>query len=269
MSRRTPNKSGADLIERAHVAVDHGDLRRARRLVEKLGPANTHEKAFLRWRVAFTAHDPEPALAIAQENARAFPESADLQHALGRTLMELERHDEAVPWLEEACYLDADFAEAWYDLALVRAELGDLSGMRAAFTEVYEIDTAEPLPPLLFTPDRVQEWAQRAFDMLPREIQDRVSDVPVFIAEYPDRWILDDAPWDPRLLGLFDGPTWAELRGEGVTGHSPHIYLFQRNLERLAQDPREMAREVRVTVHHELGHYLGLDEHDLDERGLG
>ncbi len=190
-------------------------------------------------------------------------------HALGRTLMELDQLDEALHALEEACYLDEDFADAWYDLAIVRSALGDSAGMRSAFTEVYELDCAEPRPQLLFAPDQVQRWAQRAFDMLPEELQGRVADVPVFIAEYPEPWILDDAPWDPRLLGLFDGPTWADLKAGLLTGHAPHVYLFQRNLERVAQDPRDMAREVRVTVHHELGHFLGLDEHDLDERGLG
>jgi predicted Zn-dependent protease with MMP-like domain len=69
-------------------------------------------------------------------------------------------------------------------------------------------------------------------------------------------------------LGLFDGPTWAEMRGMDAPADSPHIYLYQQNLERLCFDSREMAEQVRITLHHEVGHFLGLDEHDLDERGL-
>ena len=269
MTRRTKKAPRHDLVERAHLAVDHGDMRRARRLVDKLGVVATTEVAFLRWRVAFAGQDPSSALPVAEENARRFPQCADLQHALGRTLMEMDRPEDAVPWLEESCYLDSDFADAWYDLAVVRSDLGDIAGMRAAFTEVYEIDMGEPRPPLLFRTEQVRAWAQRAFDILPKEIQSRVADVPIFVSEYPDPWILEDSPWDPRLLGLFDGPTWAELKAGLLSGHPPHVYLYQRNLERVVQDPREMAREVRVTVHHELGHFLGLDEHDLDERGLG
>jgi predicted Zn-dependent protease with MMP-like domain len=30
-----------------------------------------------------------------------------------------------------------------------------------------------------------------------------------------------------------------------------------------------MAEQVRITVHHEIGHFLGLDELDLIKRGLG
>ena len=269
MPKQPSPNSSADLLESAHLAIDHGDLLRARRILKKLATTSSPELAFASWRVAFAGQDPAPALSVARANIAAFPQSPDLHHALGRTLMELDQLDEALPALEEACYLDEDFADAWYDLAIVRSALGDVAGMRSAFTEVYELDCAEPRPPLLFAPDQVQRWAQRAFDMLPEEIQGRVADVPVFIAEYPEPWILEDAPWDPRLLGLFDGPTWADLKAGLLTGHAPHVYLFQRNLERVAQDPRDMAREVRVTVHHELGHFLGLDEHDLDERGLG
>ena len=33
-------------------------------------------------------------------------------------------------------------------------------------------------------------------------------------------------------------------------------------------DEEEFRFEVRTTLMHELGHYLGLDEEELDERGL-
>ena len=47
------------------------------------------------------------------------------------------------------------------------------------------------------------------------------------------------------------------------------IYLFRRNLLRVSADLEELAREVRVTVQHEVGHLLGLDEDDLEQWGLG
>jgi len=267
------------LVERAHEALDRGDRRRAKRLLKTLAAdaKGSMEVAFLRWRVASLEPSLGPALAIAEANAQAWPESADLQHALGWTLIELDRVEEALPWLEEACYLDPDFGDAWYELAQVRGALGDTAGMRQAYTEVFAIDTAPPMPPLRFSEEQVHDWAQRAYDALPKQILDHVADVPVIVADYPEPWILEDAPWDPRLLGLFMGPTWAEQKSTGLdmiaaTGllvDRPMVYVFQRNLERVANDPREMAREVRITVHHELGHYLGLDEDDLHERGLG
>ena len=46
------------------------------------------------------------------------------------------------------------------------------------------------------------------------------------------------------------------------------IGLFQRNLERYARDREELLEEIRVTLLHEVGHFLGLDEEQLRELGL-
>ena len=34
-------------------------------------------------------------------------------------------------------------------------------------------------------------------------------------------------------------------------------------------DPKELRREIRITVLHELGHYFGLDEQRIRELGYG
>lgn len=47
------------------------------------------------------------------------------------------------------------------------------------------------------------------------------------------------------------------------------IYLFKRNLEREANDREDLAEQIRVTLLHEVGHYLGLEEDDLDDAGYG
>jgi predicted Zn-dependent protease with MMP-like domain len=46
------------------------------------------------------------------------------------------------------------------------------------------------------------------------------------------------------------------------------IVLFQKNLERFARTREELVEQIGVTVAHEVGHLLGLDEDDLFERGL-
>jgi predicted Zn-dependent protease with MMP-like domain len=48
----------------------------------------------------------------------------------------------------------------------------------------------------------------------------------------------------------------------------PVITLFRFNLARLANDPEELRSQLRITLLHEIGHALGLDEDDLAERGL-
>jgi predicted Zn-dependent protease with MMP-like domain len=47
------------------------------------------------------------------------------------------------------------------------------------------------------------------------------------------------------------------------------IILFLENIWSLADGREQLYRdEVRITFLHELGHYLGLDENGLIERGL-
>ena len=44
----------------------------------------------------------------------------------------------------------------------------------------------------------------------------------------------------------------------------PQILLFKRNLERCFSDRQELEREIAVTLYHELGHYLGMREAELE-----
>ena len=72
----------------------------------------------------------------------------------------------------------------------------------------------------------------------------------------------------PDTLGLFVGPEFA-YEETTTLPLPPQIILFLENLWDLAEADEEFFREeVRTTYLHELGHYLGLDEDDLFDRGL-
>jgi predicted Zn-dependent protease with MMP-like domain len=46
------------------------------------------------------------------------------------------------------------------------------------------------------------------------------------------------------------------------------IVLYTANLTASCQDQDELEREVEITVLHEVGHYFGLDEDDMERLGL-
>ena len=73
----------------------------------------------------------------------------------------------------------------------------------------------------------------------------------------------------PDLFGLFTGPDLHELAEDHSAQLPPTIYLFQRNLERACPDTGSLREQIRVTLYHELGHLLGLDEDEVDAMGLG
>lgn len=70
------------------------------------------------------------------------------------------------------------------------------------------------------------------------------------------------------LLGLFEGRTHADEASEMIAD-MPRIRLFLDNLWDYAKHDRENFREeVRITLLHELGHFLGLDEAGVAALGL-
>ncbi len=69
------------------------------------------------------------------------------------------------------------------------------------------------------------------------------------------------------LLGLFVGPDFASEEDHGSL--PPRIILFLESLWDYCEgDEAAYGEEVRTTYLHELGHYLGLDEDEVEERGL-
>jgi predicted Zn-dependent protease with MMP-like domain len=100
---------------------------------------------------------------------------------------------------------------------------------------------------------------------LPRELRERASKLPVTFEPVPNAGLQADGI-DSDVLGLFVGPEFAE---EDAVPMPSQIILFLENLWDFAEgDENVFSDEVRTTFLHELGHFLGLDEDDLEERGL-
>jgi len=104
-------------------------------------------------------------------------------------------------------------------------------------------------------------------EALPADLARHAAAVTVIFEPEPGPALIEDG-WEADLLGMFSG----NAVGTPVDVHSPsppQIRVFYENLWNMTQGAEADYRdEVRITYLHELGHYLGLDEDDLDERGL-
>ena len=111
------------------------------------------------------------------------------------------------------------------------------------------------------------EEVRNTIQSLPEELRRHACDVTVIYEAAPGQALLDEG-WEPDLLGMFSGnPLGAPMEAQFPA--PPQILLFHENLWGMAEGDEEVYREeVRITYLHELGHYLGLDEDELDERGL-
>jgi predicted Zn-dependent protease with MMP-like domain len=100
---------------------------------------------------------------------------------------------------------------------------------------------------------------------LPEALRVRAEKLPVIFERQPNAELQADGI-EADTLGLFTG---AEFVEENDTPMPPQIILFLENIWDVAETDEKLFRdEVRTTFLHELGHYLGLDEDDLAERGL-
>ena len=100
---------------------------------------------------------------------------------------------------------------------------------------------------------------------LPRSLREQVEKLPVTFEHQPNEDLQVDGI-EADTLGLFVGPDFVS---ENDVPMPPQIILSLENIWDVAETDEKLFRdEVRTTFLHELGHYLGLEEDDLTERGL-
>jgi predicted Zn-dependent protease with MMP-like domain len=102
---------------------------------------------------------------------------------------------------------------------------------------------------------------------LPAPLRSRALALPITFERVPNPDQCRDGI-EPDTLGLFVGPEFADEETTALP-LPPQIILFLENIWDQAEGSEEIfCEEVRTTFMHELGHYLGLNEEDLFERGL-
>ena len=100
---------------------------------------------------------------------------------------------------------------------------------------------------------------------LPEPLRERAERLPVIFERQPNPGLQADGI-EADTLGVFTG---AEFVEENDVPPPPQIILFLKNIWDVAETNEKLfCVEVRTTFLHELGHYLGLDEDELTERGL-
>lgn len=104
-----------------------------------------------------------------------------------------------------------------------------------------------------------------ALDTLPPHFQELLENVAVVVEDEPWEDDLDevDLPENQELLGIFRGIARTHQSWEALP-HLPHqIAIFRGPILRISETRAEALAEIRDTVVHELGHFFGLDDHEM------
>lgn len=152
------------------------------------------------------------------------------------------------------------------------ALLADLEGEEAAADELMTRALAadpERTNPVHLTDEAFDHHVEAALDSLDPRFRAALENTRVIREPVPFKELVDPShPGEtpPDILGLFVGATIHDTPAEAEL--PPTIYLFKRNLERMARDEAHLAEEIRITLFHEIGHLLGLDEDEVASMGL-
>jgi predicted Zn-dependent protease with MMP-like domain len=222
-----------------HEAVELGDFALAESLIDALAdalgdedPEVMYERAVLAW----DQHGPEQAITLLDELLRLEPEHSD----------------------------------AHYARAFACEEAGDREGMIHHFLEVLRLDALIADEQELGTEDDldfIEAVAGQVLARVPAEFREHLRDVPIVLEARPHPDIVREG-FDPRALGLFEGLEQGRLEAGAAALTPTRIVLFHSNLLADFPNREQLAEEIEITVLHEIGHFFGLDEDDVERLGL-
>lgn len=106
-----------------------------------------------------------------------------------------------------------------------------------------------------------------ALDELPEEFASRLQNLAVVVEEEPTGEDLMELGLDPQadrdeLFGLYQGTPVID-RDSSYAGLPDRIVIYMGPILRTCRTARQVVREVRNTVIHEIGHHFGLEEEDM------
>lgn len=197
------------------------------------------------------------------------PEWADALAARAHCLIELGRMREAQSDVERALRLDSRCAEAHYVRAVLLEFAGRFRQADDAYRTAVRLDPDHFLVPIRVNRKTFDAAVRKAIARLPRTFKERMEGVEIYVKDLPDVNSGDETQVSPLVMGLFDGYSITERReSDPWSQFPPRICLYQRNIERMCATHDDLVEEIEVTLLHEVGHYFGLEEDDLERIDL-
>lgn len=110
-----------------------------------------------------------------------------------------------------------------------------------------------------------------ALDEVPSELLGMLDNVAFFVEDEPGPEYADPsfaAEENAELLGIYVGTPLTDRDGGWAAGALPdRIVLFRGPLSRMCADIDELREEITITIVHEAGHHVGIDEQRLHDLG--
>lgn len=116
--------------------------------------------------------------------------------------------------------------------------------------------------------DQFEQLVVRALDGLPEDFARLLDNIAVVVEDEPSDELLAEMGFDvddpdrDELLGLYQGVPLND-RDMSYSQLPDRVTIYRGPILRSCSSRREVMREVRDTVVHELGHHFGLEDADM------
>jgi len=112
-----------------------------------------------------------------------------------------------------------------------------------------------------------EKYVAEALASIPQRFRKAMKNIAIVVEDEPSRELLAEMDIEPpdTLLGLYQGTPLTE-RHWGYGNTLPdRVLIFQGPHERSAEDEDDLIVAIAETLIHEIGHYFGLSEEEIEE----
>lgn len=120
------------------------------------------------------------------------------------------------------------------------------------------------------THQEIRKEVVRVLDRLPKRFRDGLRNIEIVVEKRPSAGLLRAEGLDPRhdtLYGLYQGVPLPERSEFDPPMLPDKITIFSEPLLEDFPDPEELRSEIRLTVLHEIAHYFGMEEDEIEDLG--
>jgi predicted Zn-dependent protease with MMP-like domain len=112
---------------------------------------------------------------------------------------------------------------------------------------------------------------EQAIARIPEEIRQHLNNMLISVQPRPSADMLADLGMDAHepLFGLYLGVPLSERSLAEPPLYPDVIHIFQEPLEAYCRTRAELIEEIEITVVHEIAHFVGFSDEDLDALGYG
>lgn len=113
---------------------------------------------------------------------------------------------------------------------------------------------------------RFEQHVQEALATIPRRFRTAMQNIAIVVEDEPSDEVMDEMGIGPEdtLFGLYQGIPLTERQWAHGNTLPDRILLFQGPHEREAEDEEDLIVSIGETLIHEIGHYFGLSEEEIE-----